>query len=98
MKIPLSPPSGGVRTLIDRTKAFEAMPRCGARTRSGTPCRRIGNSSNGRCKLHGGRAGAPAGKRNGNWRHGGESKDAIAKRRLMRAVLRQAANLLKDSE
>jgi glucans biosynthesis protein len=84
--------------MIDRTKAFEAMPRCGARTRSGAPCKRIGNSRNGRCKLHGGRAGAPAGQRNGNWRHGGESKEAIAIRRQLQAVLRQAANLLRGSK
>lgn len=83
--------------MIDRTKAFAAMPRCGARTRSGVPCKRIGNSRNGRCKLHGGRAGAPLGKRNGNWRHGGESKEARANRRLIRALLRQAANLLRGS-
>ena len=84
--------------MIDRSKAFEAMPRCGARTRSGAPCKRIGNSRNGRCKLHGGRAGAPAGKRNGNWRHGGESKEAIVTRRQIQAVLRQAADLLRGSK
>jgi glucans biosynthesis protein len=84
--------------MIDRTKAFEAMPRCGARTRGGAPCKRIGNSRNGRCKLHGGRAGAPAGKRNGNWHHGGETKEAIANRRQIQAVLRQAANLLRGSK
>lgn len=83
--------------MIDRTKAFAAMPRCGARTRSGAPCKRIGSSRNGRCKLHGGRAGAPLGKRNGNWRHGGESQKAIANRRLMRALLRQATNLLRGT-
>lgn len=29
---------------------------CGAKTRSGTPCKRYGNKTNGRCKLHGGRS------------------------------------------
>lgn len=32
------------------------LPRCGAKTRSGEPCKRFGNKRNGRCKLHGGRS------------------------------------------
>ncbi|MGL5391925.1 MAG: HGGxSTG domain-containing protein [Shewanella sp.] len=32
------------------------LPKCGAKTRAGTPCQRYGNKSNGRCKLHGGRS------------------------------------------
>ncbi len=33
-----------------------SLPRCGARTRSGAPCRRYGNKVNHRCKLHGGKS------------------------------------------
>ncbi|UXI01127.1 HGGxSTG domain-containing protein [Photobacterium sp. TY1-4] len=33
-----------------------SLPLCGAKTRSGTPCKRRGNKRNGRCKLHGGRS------------------------------------------
>jgi len=33
---------------------LNTLPRCGAKTRSGEPCKRFGNKSNGRCKLHGG--------------------------------------------
>ena len=75
---------------------FPTMPRCGAKTRSGKPCQRIGNKRNGRCKLHGGRAGAPWGERNGAWRHGGRTKEAIAQQKAIRALLRQAAQVLRD--
>ncbi|WP_024901567.1 HGGxSTG domain-containing protein [Robbsia andropogonis] len=32
---------------------------CGAKTRAGTPCKRIDVAANGRCKLHGGRSTGP---------------------------------------
>jgi hypothetical protein len=33
---------------------LQDLPLCGAKTRSGHPCKRYGNKTNGRCKLHGG--------------------------------------------
>src|SRR5919206_1266723 len=45
-------------------------PRCGARCRSGRPCRGPA-MKNGRCRMHGGASpGAPRGTRNGRYRHG----------------------------
>lgn len=38
---------------------LENLPKCGAKTRTGTPCQRYGNKINGRCKLHGGRSTGP---------------------------------------
>ena len=35
---------------------LESLPKCGAKTSSGNPCKRFGNKRNGRCKLHGGRS------------------------------------------
>jgi hypothetical protein len=35
---------------------LESLAKCGAKTRSGEPCKRYGNNINGRCKLHGGRS------------------------------------------
>ncbi|MCL1143704.1 HGGxSTG domain-containing protein [Shewanella gaetbuli] len=35
---------------------LKALTLCGAKTRSGEPCKRYGNKTNGRCKLHGGRS------------------------------------------
>jgi glucans biosynthesis protein len=55
--------------------------RCGARTRNGVPCQKPALSEKTRCQLHGGRAGAPSGKRNGNYRNGQYTKEAIASRR-----------------
>jgi len=43
---------------------------CGATTRDGDPCKLPagwGTDSNGRCKLHGGNAGAPEGEANGSY-------------------------------
>jgi hypothetical protein len=77
---------------------FAHMARCGAKKRDGTPCRRIGCKRNGRCKLHGGRAGAPSGERNGRWRHGGETKEAIAQRRTVRVLLREAVFLTRSKK
>jgi hypothetical protein len=77
---------------------FAALPRCGAKTRRGTLCKRVGSSRNGRCHLHGARAGAPSGERNGNWRHGNETKVAKAQRRMIRTLLREARGFLRGGE
>ncbi|MFV7784205.1 HGGxSTG domain-containing protein [Shewanella marisflavi] len=39
--------------------SLDSLPKCGAKTRSGKPCQRYGNKTNGRCKLHGGRSTGP---------------------------------------
>ena len=77
---------------------FASMPKCGARRRNGSPCQRIGSKRNGRCKLHGGRAGGPSGAKNGRWRHGGRSKEAKAQRRAIRALLREAAEIVPNDK
>ena len=84
--------------MTNGTDPFANMSRCGAKTRAGTPSQRIGNSRNGRCILHGGRAGAPLGERNGRWKHGNVTKEAIAQRRLVRALLREADDLLRGGK
>ena len=84
--------------MTDRTNPFGSMPRCEAKTRSGKPCQRIGNLRNGRCKLHGGRAGGPLGQQNGAWRHGNETKAAKAQRLTIRTLLRNADNLLRGDK
>ena len=84
--------------MLERKNPFATMPRCGAKTRSGKPCQRIGNKRNGRCKLHGGNAGAPSGERNGAWRHGNTTKEAKAQRREIRGLLREAAKLVQSGK
>ncbi len=70
-------------------------PRCGAKTRSGQPCRApaMRNPQTGRqtrCKLHGGRATGPRTAeglekcRKSNWIHGRRSQEYIAQRRARR--------------
>jgi hypothetical protein len=62
-------------------------PRCGARTRRGSPCRSPG-MPNGRCRMHGGLSpGAPKG--NGNaFKHGRYTAEALSRRREVTALIR----------
>jgi hypothetical protein len=62
--------------------------RCCAKTRKGTPCQKPALSGKARCQLHGGRAGAPTGVQNGNYRHGQFTKNAVAARRAATARIR----------
>ena len=69
-------------------------PRCGAKTRAGSPWRQPA-MKNGRCRLHGGKSpGAPRGERNGNYRHGLRTIEAAAQRREAAAVRSQLRRLL----
>jgi hypothetical protein len=56
-------------------------------TRVGTPCQKAAATGKKRCRLHGGGkgSGAPPGERNGNYRHGLRTREAIAERRALRA-------------
>jgi hypothetical protein len=65
-------------------------PRCLARTRSGTPCLKPAAKGKKRCRLHGGAegSGAPRGERNGSYRHGLYTREAIAERKAMRELIR----------
>ena len=44
--------------------------------------------------MHGGTGGAPTGKRNGGYRHGRCTADAIAERRSVRATIRHIRELV----
>jgi glucans biosynthesis protein len=68
-------------------------PRCGARTRAGTPCQRSAMRDRSRCRLHGGLSpGAPQGSKNGNFKNGDWTADAIQERQWLRSLLRSLAN------
>ncbi|WP_422785855.1 HGGxSTG domain-containing protein [Rhizorhabdus argentea] len=61
-------------------------PRCGARTRSGDPCRSPAVNGSRRCRMHGGKgSGAPRGNRNA-WKHGIRSEWIRAVARYLRAT------------
>jgi glucans biosynthesis protein len=66
--------------------------RCGAKTRAGSPCRRAPVQGRRRCRLHGGLSpGAPRGSRNGNYKHGNWTAEAIEERRWLRSLVRAYA-------
>jgi hypothetical protein len=71
-------------------------PRCGAKTRTGRPCRSPAVSGRPRCRMHGGArgSGGPPGKRNGNFRHGYFTAENVAERKAAREVIRQARKVL----
>jgi hypothetical protein len=55
---------------------------CGAKTRQGGRCREVPAEGKKRCRIHGGAegSGAPAGERNGRFRHGRYSAETRAQR------------------
>jgi glucans biosynthesis protein len=71
-----------------RLKNLGQAPRCGARTRAGTPCRCPAMTGRARCRLHGGKSpGAPKGENNGNFRDGYWTADAITERKWVRDLV-----------
>ena len=80
-------------TAADRVNPMHSAPRCGARTRRGTPCRAPA-MRNGRCRMHGGPSpGAPQGRRHPNWRHGAYTREAIERRREVAELIRTMRQL-----
>jgi hypothetical protein len=82
---PIRPPeTGHVSQLV----------RCGAKTRSGAPCKSVPVTGRRRCRMHGGAdgSGAPSGPRNGNYKHGRYTKEVAATRQW----LREATQLLRS--
>lgn len=69
-------------------------PRCAATSkRSGKPCRAPAVRGWSVCRMHGAGGGAPSGKGNGNWRHGGRSNQ-MAEIRAFAATLRREGQAL----
>jgi hypothetical protein len=69
--------------------------RCGAKTRSGRPCRSPVVSGKKRCRMHGGAAGsgAPLGNKNA-LKHGRYTRAAKRDRQIFQALLRGRLNTL----
>src|SRR3979411_1942609 len=66
-------------------------PRCLAQTRRGTACQSPAVAGKTRCRMHGGAAGsgAPKGERNGKYRHGGFTTEAIDERTRLASLIRE---------
>jgi uncharacterized protein YjcR len=77
------------------TAAMLASPRCGAKTRHGGSCRAPALRGKRRCRMHGGTpgSGAPSGNQNAR-RHGLFTREAIAERRQIQALMDEARELL----
>ena len=78
--------------LADASTVSQAN-RCGAKTRSGAPCKSAPVTGRRRCRMHGGAdgSGAPKGERNGNYKHGRYTAEVAATRRW----LREATHMLR---
>jgi hypothetical protein len=72
-----------------------ASQRCGARTRSGRPCKSPSVRGKQRCRMHGGApgSGAPRGNKNA-LKLGVYTRRAMAERRALRDLLQQARKLM----
>src|SRR5687768_2333927 len=79
-----------------RLSLMRLAPRCGARTKSGSPCQSPAMKGRKRCRLHGGAkgSGGPLGEANGNYRHGFRSRAHLEEMRQFRELLREARELL----
>jgi hypothetical protein len=67
-------------------------PRCRARTRAGGPCQRRPIKGRKRCRLHGGLSpGAPRGPKNGNFKKGDWTGEAIKERKWLRSLVQSFA-------
>ena len=76
---------------------LDALPICGARTRSGGLCKHKGNIRNGRCKRHGGASTGPInqtfGKSHHRYVHGLRTKKVIAIRKLAAQINKSMKDL-----
>jgi uncharacterized protein YjcR len=80
---------------IRYTGPMLASRRCGAKTRTSGACRSPAVSGKKRCRMHGGAHGSGAPRANQNARkHGLFTRDAIAERRQIQALLGEARKLL----
>ena len=75
-----------------RLKNLRLAPRCGAKTRAGSPCQRPALRGHSRCRLHGGLSpGAPRGSKNGNFKNGGWTAEAINEWKWLRSLVQSFA-------
>ena len=83
------------RGFIRNTGPMISSPCCGARTRSGKPCRSPAVQGKRRCRMHGGAlgSGAPRGNKNA-LKHGLYTREAIAERRQISELTGQSRKLL----
>ncbi len=76
---------------------FPNARQCSARSkRTGCQCRAPALSGKNVCRFHGGKAGAPAGRRNGRYLHGHYGKEEGLRRQRTRSLLKASRALLDE--
>lgn len=80
------------------TTAMRASPRCGAKTRNGSPCKSPAVSGNARCRMHGGArgSGAPVGNQNA-LKHGGYTRDNLEFQKYVRNLLSTSKEFIENN-
>ena len=78
---------------------MRTSPRCGAKTRKGSPCQAPAVSGKARCRMHGGAkgSGAPKGNRNA-FKTGIHTAEAKAFQKTLRDILQESRELLRKFE
>ena len=72
-------PRTSINPMHPDVERLDRAPRCHARSkRSGRRCRAPAVRGAEVCRMHGARAGAPEGERNGRWKHGQRSDEVLA--------------------
>lgn len=73
--------------------------RCRAHSkRTGLPCRSPAMRGWSVCRMHGARGGAKPGKLNGNYRHGGRTRQSMATMLAVRTLVRECQQAIQDIE
>jgi len=82
---------------LSETGSVAQPSRCGARTRSGAPCKSAPVNGRRRCRMHGGAdgSGAPKGAKNGNYKHGRYTQKVAATRQWLREATQMLRGLNK---
>lgn len=74
--------------LTTRLSNMRGAPRCGAKTRTGGTCRCPAIRGRTRCRIHGGLSpGAPRGNKNGNFKQGFFTCEALNERKWVRELI-----------
>jgi hypothetical protein len=80
---------------MNRTYSFQKAPRCSATSkRTRERCKAPAVRGWTVCRFHGAGGGGPRGKRNGMFKHGLYTNEAVKERRLLRELLRQSRRTL----
>ena len=80
---------------MNSTLPMHLSPRCAARSkRTGERCRAPAVSGWKVCRFHGAGGGGPKGKRNGNYKHGRFTAEAVHIRRTVSALVRASRRSL----